>query len=239
MSDGVSLLLQKRDEKLKRFSEKIISDTKYPIIGVSVPKVREIAKEIVKSGGIPFPENGFTYYEECLLCGLVIAGGKADFTEKARLFYKYLPHIDSWGITDSVAAAFKDVKKNRDAAKEFIYSLLSDPLPYSRRFGIVLLLDFFTGEYFEEEHIGKILAVKTGEYYVDMAIAWYLSVLLVKNRDTATHLIETFAFPPFIHDKAIQKAVESFRVSEEDKQYLKKFKTSEAEKRRVQGEKYE
>lgn len=220
----LSLLQKEKDDKYKVFSEKIVSDTNYPIIGVRVPKIREIAKTIIISGNTPIINSNYTCYEECLLYGLIIAGAKISFDEKTELFNKYLPFVDSWGITDSVAAAFKDVKKNREKAIEFIYALLKSPYVYSRRFGVVLLTLYFTGEQFKAEHVKNVLLLKDGEYYIDMAIAWYISVLLVKNREYAVDLIKRQILPTFIHNKAIQKAAESFRISVEDKKYLKQLK---------------
>ena len=220
----LSLLLKEKDEKYKVFSEKIVSDTKYPVIGVRVPKIREIAKSLTIIGDTPILPLSYTCYEECLLYGLIIAGAKIPFDEKTELFNKYLPFVDSWGITDSVAAAFKDVYNNREKAIDFIYSLLKSPYTYSRRFGVVLLTLYFTGEHFKAEHVENVLSLKDGEYYIDMAIAWYISVLLVKNREYAVDLIKRQILPTFIHNKAIQKATESFRISEEDKKYLKQLR---------------
>ena len=225
---ALSLLIKEKDEKYKDFSAKIVSDTKYPMIGVRVPNIREIAKTLIVNGDFPLTANGFSYYEECLLFGLTIAGAKIPFDEKVKALYKYLPYVDSWGITDSVAAAFKDVRKNREKATDFIYSLLKSPLTYSRRFGVVLLTLYFTGDNFKAEHIKNVLLLKTGEYYVDMAVAWYMSVLLIKNRDAAMEVIKARDLPTFIHDKAIQKATESFRISAEDKIYLKSYKIKNA-----------
>ena len=226
MTEYLHLLEKEKDEKYKKFSEKIVSDTKYPLLGVRVPVIKKIAKTAETNGGIIFPKNGFTYYEECLLYGLIISGLKTlSFEEKTALLDDFLPYADSWGITDSVAAAFKDISKNRKKATEYIYLLLKSPLTYTRRFGIVLLTLYFTGEYFDEKHLLRTLSVKTGEYYVDMAVAWYISVLIAKNRDVAIKIIEDNVLPPFIHDKAINKAIESFRVCEKDKIYLKTLKT--------------
>ena len=163
----LSLLLKEKDEKYKVFSKKIVSDTKYPVIGVRVPKIREIAKSLTIIGDTPILPLSYTCYEECLLYGLIIAGAKIPFGEKTELFNKYLPFVDSWGITDSVTAAFKDVYNNREKAIDFIYSLLKSPYAYSRRFGVVLLTLYFTGEYFKAEHVENVLSLKDGEYYID------------------------------------------------------------------------
>lgn len=219
MKDLISALKSCADDKFRDFTAQLLPDTAYRIMGVKVPTVRKIAKDY-QNAILP---NGFTYYEECLAYGFIIAGEKTDIDGKINNFRKYLPLVDSWGLTDSVAAAFKDAKKEKEKTLAFIYELLNSERVYEKRFGIVILLQF-AGDDFDEEHLKRVLQIKTGEYYVDMAIAWYISVLLVKNYSSAITVIEKRLLPPFIHDKAITKATESFRITEDVKRYLKTLK---------------
>ena len=219
MNELIRELLPLKDEKFKNFTAKLIPDTSYKIIGVKVPTVRKIAAKYYGKISI----TDFTYYEECLCYGFIIAGEKTDIDTKINKLKEYLRVVDSWGLTDSVAAAFKDAKKEKQKTLRFIYDLLDSDKVYEKRFGIVLLLQF-TGSDFDMEQLSRVLKVKTGEYYVDMAIAWYISVLLVKNYSLAVTVIENRLLPPFIHNKAITKATESYRITGDVKEYLKTLK---------------
>ena len=219
MNELIRELLPLKDEKFKNFTAKLIPDTSYKIIGVKVPTVRKIAAKYYGKISI----TDFTYYEECLCYGFIIVGEKTDIDTKINKLKEYLRVVDSWGLTDSVAAAFKDAKKEKQKTLRFIYDLLDSDKVYEKRFGIVLLLQF-TGSDFDMEQLSRVLKVKTGEYYVDMAIAWYISVLLVKNYSLAVTVIENRLLPPFIHNKAITKATESYRITGDVKEYLKTLK---------------
>lgn len=223
MTDYKKILKSYAEKEYADFSDSLLPDTSYPVLGVRVPTIKKIASFAIKNGDYASPA-AYEFYEECMLDGLIIASGKSDFDKKTAELDNYLEKADSWGLTDSVAAAFKTVCKNPDGAEKFIYRLLYSGKTYKIRFGIVLLILHFCGDKFKEEHLNAVLKVKFGEYYVDMAVAWYISVLLVKNRDAGMRVVKSCSLPKFVHNKAIQKAIESFRVSDEDKNYLKTLK---------------
>ncbi|MDY6366983.1 MAG: DNA alkylation repair protein [Clostridia bacterium] len=223
MTDYTAILKENAEKDYAEFGKKLLPDTNYPILGVRIPTIRKIALSAIKNGDYTPPKT-FKYYEECMLCGLFTALNKEDFDVKVKSLDKYLEYVDSWGLTDSVAAAFKSAEKNTLKTENFVYNLLDSAKTYKVRFAIVILTLHFCGEKFKKEYLDAVLKVKYGNYYVDMAIAWYVSVLIVKNRDVGVKLIESFTLPEFIHNKSIQKAVESFRVSDADKTYLKSLK---------------
>ena len=210
----------------KNFTRKLVPDTDYEILGVTVPQMRAIAKKLAKNTDLAreFLNENHKYYEEWFLHGLLIGEYCRLASETLALCKDFLPHIDNWAICDSFAAGLKTVKKNRGFFLPEVKKFTLSSHPYTVRAGVIILLS----HYMEENYLGKITdiitAIKSGHYYVDMGIAWLLSVMLVKFYDNTLPLFTSPAFSRSVHNKAIQKAVESRRLSEEQKQYLKTLK---------------
>ena len=218
----VSTLLKKRSsEKLKDFSAKLLPGTERErILGVKVPELRKLAKEIANSGDYRgFLEEKHYYLEETLLHGLIL--GYAKLTTEALIeeIEKFLPQADNWMVTDCTASGLKAVKKNRDAFYLKCLEWLESEREYTVRFAVVILLGYYLDDDFRKD-IPALLA-----RYDNMAIAWYFSVALVKHYDEVIGLFRTRAIVnPWVHNKSIQKAVESYRISDERKTYLRSLK---------------
>ena len=135
-----------------------------------------------------------------------------------------MPFIDNWAICDSVAASIKKQAKNRELLYKNVLTWLKSDKVYTVRFGIVCLMNYFIDDEYADEILKLITRIKTDEYYINMAIAWLLSVMLIKKYEKTLPLIESKTLAPFIHNKTIDKARDSFRIDEKTKIYLKSLK---------------
>ncbi len=212
------------DNEYRIFSEKIIPDTHYKMLGVRVPVIRKIVKEAVNTGEfISFLTENHVYYEEYFAHGLCLSAIK-DETEFYKALNAFLPFIDNWAICDSVAASVKKQAKNRELLYKNVLTWLKSDKVYTVRFGIVCLMNYFIDDEYADEILKLITRIKTDEYYINMAIAWLLSVMLIKKYEKTLPLIESKSLAPFIHNKTIDKARDSFRIAEKTKIYLKSLK---------------
>lgn len=195
------------------------------IFGVRMPLIRKTAKEMIKDGSADdfiriLPH---TYYEENNLHALIIAH-ISDFNLLIYELERFLPFIDNWATCDSLRP--KAFKKNQKAARECCYRWLQAEDEYTVRFGIEMLMVYFADESFSAEDIERIVKIKSDKYYVKMMTAWYFATLLSKQWDEVVCVLEEQRIDKWVHNKAIQKAVESFRITDSQKQYLKSLRLS-------------
>lgn len=224
MNNITEKLFEKQDLKYKTFHSKIVPDTHYKIIGVRLPEIRKIVKEINSEKEIyKFLDSKHVYYEEYLIHGLLLSKIKNEDEFYSRL-NEYLPFIDNWAICDTASASIKKQAKNKELLYKNLLVWLNSDKVYTVRFGIVCLLNYFCEPKNTDNLIYIILKIKFGEYYIDMAVAWLLSVMLVKDYEKTARFLEEKTLPRFIHNKAIDKARDSFRIEKEKKEYLKTLK---------------
>ena len=215
-------LLNNQDLEYKKFHSKLCT-TKYEIIGVRVPIVKEIAKRYSKEYGIKvIDELSNEYYEEVLIKGLIIGYSKESNEIRETYIKKFIPEIDNWAICDSTISNMKFIKKDLDLFYEFItnnYQKSKDT--YSLRFMIVVFLNY----YLESKYIKNILNIidniNSSEYYVNMAIAWLLSIAYIKNKEITIEYLNNNNLDKFTYNKTLQKICESYQVSKEEKELLK------------------
>ncbi|MBE7087484.1 MAG: DNA alkylation repair protein [Clostridiales bacterium] len=225
LTDFKKLLFDNFDTEYAKFSKKLIPDSKYDFIGVRVPDLKKIAKTIVKEKKEDqFLESEHKFYEEYFLHGLILGYCKKDVSTLIKLIKEFLPYIDNWAICDGTVQSLKIFKKHPAVAQNFAFDCLKSNKPYTVRFGIVTLLTYFLDENFSQKVIDEVVKINFDNYYVNMAIAWFLSVALVKQYKSAISYIESKSLPKFIQNKTIQKAIESFRISKEEKEFLKYYK---------------
>lgn len=226
MNEILNFLKNNAEESYKKFSEKLIPDTKYPILGVRTPVLKKYAAEISKNTVLKneFLRSAHHYYEEYFLHALLIGHSKENISEILSLLTHFMPDIDNWAICDGLAASLKIFKKEKEEVLKKVRFWVQSPHPYTVRFAAVVLLDYFVEEKYLQEIIDVTSMIETGHYYVDMALAWLYSVMLVKHYDFTVKIIEKKTLPKFIHNKTIQKANESFRIDGDKKAKLKKLK---------------
>ncbi len=222
--DIKKILFDKQDLKYKAFHQRIVPDTKHEIIGVKVPELRKIAKNIKALSDISsFFNEKHVYYEEFMLHGLLIAQIKD--TDKAySLLNDFLPQIDNWAVCDVTVSAIKNIAKDRDLLYNNVLKWIESERVYTVRFAIVCLLTYFAEKRYSDRIFGLLSSINTDEYYINMAIAWLYSVFLVKCYDETLPIIESKTLSRFIQNKTIDKARDSFRIADDKKIYLKTLK---------------
>lgn len=207
----------------KEFNERIIS-TKYEILGLKLPFLRKLAKEIIKGNYISFLNNlDNKYYEIILLIGFVIANIK-DENIFIEYFYKYLDLIDNWSLCDSFVASLKIVKNKKQEFINILDDLKLCNKTYYVRVGIVILLNY----YIEDEYLDYIFNylndINSTEYYINMAKAWLIQSVFVKYPDMVINYFKDNNESDFVINKSISKIRDSYKVSKELKDYVLKFK---------------
>ena len=220
-----SRLFDMQDIEFKKFQCKLIpgvnSDT---VIGVRTPLLRKLAKEIFKSDDYEefIRDLPHEYYEEVNLHGTIICM-VSDYDEAIHEVNKLLPYVDNWASCDllSCKKAFKD---NLDKLETDVKRWISSGDTYTVRFGIGVLLEFYLDDAFDLKYLEWVARVESDEYYIRMMKAWYFATALAKQYDEAIPYIENHRLEEWVHRKTIQKAKESFRVSDDAKAYLNTLK---------------
>lgn len=241
------------DEKYRDFNRSLVPGETAPMLGVRMPCLREIAKEIVKnsldkqvrvnrsksgdalpgeqSGAYQYIEellqlekDGQPYHEELLLHGMVIGYLKCDMDKRKQLLDEFVPVINNWAVCDSCCMTYKFMKKDQEEWLAYLGKFIQSAEEYKIRFAVVCLLDHFVNEAFAERVIDIMGEIEHEGYYVKMAVAWAVSVCYVKFPKETEKLFLEDKLDDFTHNKAIQKIRESYRVSKEDKDRLNLLK---------------
>ena len=216
----IEYLFSLKDDEYKKFNQKIVKTDN--IIGIRLPILKNIAKIIAKNDYLSFIKNNkHQYSEEIMLHGLVITYLKIDFNESIKLFDEYIKYIDSWATCDSVVMNYKIVSKNLDICLIKIKEYLKSDKPFIKRVGIVLLFYYLNDDYIDEV-LKLINSIKSEDYYVKMANAWLISICLVKYYDKTVKFLKSCQLDDWTYNKALQKAIESYRIK--DKDTLRKMK---------------
>lgn len=225
MEEITRRLFEMQDLKYRDFHARLIPTTKKErIIGVRTPELRKYAKELRKSGEWKefIRELPHTYHEENALHGYILGEIKTDYEEMMEELERFLPYVENWAVCDTISP--KIFKKYPSQVYEKIRQWVKSGHVYTVRFGVVTLLQFFLDENFDPEMPELVAGIHREEYYINIAIAWYLSTALAKQYETVLPLMESRTLDPWIQNKTIQKAVESYRISDEQKQYLRTLK---------------
>lgn len=212
------------DEKYKEFHSGLCPNTDN-IVGVRVPILRSYAKELAKGDFRKYLEQAKDdYYEEVLLQGMVIGLAKMECNDKLEYLKKFIPKIDNWAICDITCAGLKFTNKNKDIVWDFLQHYLKSQKEFELRFAIVMLLDF----YITQDYIDKVLQILNNTchegYYVKMAIAWTISIAYIKFPEKTMELLKKNNLDDFTYNKSLQKIIESYRVSDENKKVIKSMK---------------
>ncbi|QIB67913.1 DNA alkylation repair protein [Aminipila butyrica] len=226
-----TLLEQQAEENYKEFNHKLIPGVKN-ILGVRMGPLKDLAKSLAKEDYCAYfqeldqSKTETIYYEEIMLQGLIIGQIKMDSEERFALIEDFIPKIDNWAVCDSFCAGLKFTKKEPEKMWAFIQAYLADSREFPLRFGVVMLMDYFIDEEHIETNLSLLEGIHHQGYYVKMAVAWALSVCWVKfsQQTKAFFIKENNSLDDFTYNKAIQKIRESYRVSQEDKDFLKQLK---------------
>ncbi len=217
-------LLKNQDLKYKEFHQKLVPnldpDT---IIGVRVPTLRKLAKDFSKTEKREqfLKTLPHKYYEENNLHAFFIEQIK-DFAQCTKEINRFLPYVDSWATCDSMRP--KVFTKNKEKLLLEIDKWLKSTHTYAVRYGIEMLMVHFLDDDFDKKYIEKVASIKSDEYYINMMIAWYFATALAKKWDETIPYIEENRLHLWVHNKTIQKAVESYRISAEQKKFLRNLR---------------
>ena len=210
------------DSDYRTLQQKIINNIDpETIIGIRTPDVKKYAKELRKSGDYKafISKLPHKYYEENLLHAMILNDEK-DFDTAVRETEKFLPFVDNWAVCDQFIP--KVHKKHTDELVPYITKWLASDEEYTVRYGMKMLMSFYLDDKFKPGYLDMVAAANRADLkYVSLMTAWYFATALAKQYDEAVKIIESGRLDKQTHNKAIQKAVESYRVSDEQKAYLK------------------
>ena len=214
-------LFERQDIKYRDFQAKLIPTVDPDkMIGVRTPELRKLAKQLIKSGDAAefISELPHEYFDENQLHAFIISEMK-DYEECIAEVNRFLPYVDNWATCDQLSP--KVFKKHRAQLLGEIKKWIKSEKTYTIRFGIGMLMQHYLDEEFKPEYPEMVAAVKSDEYYVNMMIAWYFATALAKQYEEVLTFIENKVLDKWTHNKTIQKSVESYRITPEQKEYLK------------------
>ena len=217
-------LQSEADNKYQKFSSSLLPGVKN-VLGVRLPVLRKIAREIYKEDWENFLRITPVYMEEKMLQGMVIGLLKdkdcANILEKIADF---IPEIDSWSICDTFCCGLKYTKEHKDKIWNFIKEFAYSEKEYEIRFSHVMMLNYFIEEKYLDEIFELVNIFTSEKYYARMGAAWLISICFIKCPQKTTKFLESTKIDNFTYNKSIQKICESFRVDKETKQKLKLMK---------------
>ena len=213
-------LLSLKDEEYLKFHINIVPNIeKDRIIGVRVPDIRKLAKELSKEEISSFLDDIPHFYQEENMLQSILLSDIKDVDEALRRLNDFLPCVDNWAVCDTLKP--KAFKKKDERIINEIKKWLCSNHSFTIRYGILALFTFYMDEKYQKEYLNLPLLVKSDDYYVEMAIAWFYQVALVKHYDDAIVYLEENRLNDFVHNKTISKCHDSYRISNERKEYLK------------------
>lgn len=214
-------LFSLQDASFRAFNSRLIPNiAPETIIGVRTPELRRIAKEL-DDGDEFLRRLPHHYFEENLIHGFLLERER-DFGAAIAGVEDFLPYVDNWAVCDQLNP--KVFKKRRQELLPYIRRWIASDQVYTIRFAIGMLMRHFLDEDFDPDYLQQVASVRNEDYYVKMMVAWYFATALAKQYDAALPYIIGKHLQPWTHNKAIQKAVESFRISDDQKALLRQYK---------------
>ena len=217
-------LFELQDEKYRDFQQGLIPSVEQKeFIGIRTPALRKLAKELYKAGDLDefFKDLPHKYFDENQLHAFAISEIK-DFDECMKALEEFLPFVDNWATSDQMSP--KVFKKNKEELLSHIKKWLKSDHTYTVRFGIGMLMQHFLDEDFDISYPEMVAQIRSDEYHINMMIARYFATALAKQYESILPFIEEKRLSPWTHNKAIQKSVESYRITDEQKTYLRRLK---------------
>ena len=226
------MLFELQDKEYKAFSEKLMPTVDpFCVIGVRTPELRNLAKKLLKEQKTDEDVKKMVreflaalphrYYEENNLHAFIIEGMK-DYEDCMKAVDIFLPYVDNWATCDQMSPAV--FKKHLPKLLVKVDEWIKSDHTYTVRYGIGMLMRYYLDDAFKTEYPERVLSVQSDEYYVKMMVAWYFATALAKQYEAILPYIEQKRMETWTHNKAIQKAIESRRITEEQKVYLRSLK---------------
>ena len=224
-------LFELQDIKYRDFQAKLIpgKDTEM-MIGVRTPELRKLAKQMLKREDIGefLRDLPHRYFDEDQLHAFIVSGIK-EYGKCMEELMRFLPFVDNWATCDQMSPGV--FKKRKPELLAEIREWLGSEHTYTVRYGIGMLMQHFLDEDFDPAYPELVAGVHSEEYYVNMMIAWYFATALAKQYEAVLPFIEGRRLDPWTHNKTIRKAVESYRISDEQKEYLRSLKVPAPKKK--------
>ena len=213
-----------KEDKYKEFHQSLVLNSKYQMLGIRLPIMRKIAKEISKTNIVEFLNvSEDNYYEEIMIQGLVISNIKDEET-----FYKYhqnhIEKIDNWALCDTYCNSIKIVKKYEEKYFKEALKMSLNKDEFISRIGLIMILSHFINKKNLDKIFNTLNKINSNKYYINMAEAWLLCELFIKHKEETLKYFETHNLNKFTINKTISKIHDSYRVSYEDKEYINKYK---------------
>lgn len=209
------------------FNKRSCPDTAKNVLGIRIPKLKALAKEILKDEDWKnFIVNAdMSCFEETILKGLVIAYSKLELKEKLILIKEFIPNMDSWEITDTFCPALKIKTKELEEVWNFILPYSKSEKEFEMRFSIIMMLDYYLTDEYVDKVIQVIDKIRSDAYYVQMAKAWLIAEIGIKFYPKAIEYLQgNNHLDKFTYNKSLQKMIESYRISDDTKVILRNMK---------------
>lgn len=217
----VSDLFNIQDKKFAKFNASLMPTTMQKnVIGVRTSELKKYAKTISNPHAF-LSRLPHTYFEENQIHAFLLSD-ICDFEKCIQMVDAFLPYVDNWATCDQLIP--KSFVKNSDKLLPWINTWIKSKHTYTVRFAIGMLMRFYLGDKFDLKYANMVKNIKSNEYYINMMRAWYFATALAKNWDDVIAIIENKNLDSWTHNKTIQKSIESYRITDKQKQYLKQLK---------------
>lgn len=212
-------LFLNQDIEYKNFTKKLLPTVNEDkIIGVRIPILRKIAKKLKNE------TYDWCYFEEIMIHGFQIGYSKWDYDKKLKALDEFVPKIDNWSVCDSVSTSLKFINNNKNDFLKYLNKFMYSNKEYEIRFAIVTLMNYYIDDEYIDFVIDYLIRIDSAYYYVNMAVAWALSIAFIKYESKVMPIIKKQELNKEVHNMLICKIRDSFRVDKNKKEYLKKFK---------------
>ena len=218
----VARLESMSDPGYREFNLSLVPGIKTPSLGIRIPALRSLGRELLKGDWRAFLEASRSHplFEVRMLHSIVLGGAKCPIAEMIDLLDRFLPCVDNWAVCDTLCSSLKPRASDKDALFSFVCDCAASDEEFRKRFAFVMMMN----RYREDEYASRVLAAYRSfshpGYYARMGAAWGLATLFLYQREGVLEILRSGVLDDFTHNKAIQKARESFRVSDEDKRML-------------------
>lgn len=216
-------LVSLEDKKYREFHRSIVGHTNLKLIGIRVPKLRSIAREISKGNVDEFLKRiGNTYYEEVMIYGFVLANSEEEYID--RYLMDYIKKVDNWAICDSFVSSLKIINKKMGKYWMYFTSLIDLNSEFQTRTSIVVFMNYYLCDNYIDRVLNIVSNIRTDYYYINMAISWLLSVAIINYQDKVIDILKSKKLSKFVQNKTISKIQDSYRVSKEIKDLVKLYR---------------
>lgn len=222
--DITDRLRELADEEYRAFQSRLVPNVPFErILGVRIPRLRKYAAEIRR--GLPAREfianPRHIYYDENNLHGLLISY-EDDYERALKLLDEFLPYVDNWATCDLISP--RAIAKCPDSLQGKLDAWLGSSHTYTVRFGIDMLIKYFAADLLTMSQLERVASLAHGDYYIDMAAAWYFATAMIAHTEEVLALLESGRIDEAVRGKTIQKALESYRISADTKAYLREIR---------------